>query len=78
MPREQIDWRYALVHYMHKRGVKGVKQRDLAERFCRWAKADEVRSEMECLRVQGKVQQYRIPTGKNFAVLWRATETILD
>lgn len=72
------DWQYALVHYLADHGVRGLTQAELQRKFAHWATAEVMKHELECLRLQGRVQLFRVPRANGTTNLWRATDKILE
>jgi hypothetical protein len=72
-----LDWQEELVHILVDAGTVGLTQYQIIKRFDHWILAGQLLNELEILRLQNKVQRFRVPTKGRPAIYWRATNLIL-
>lgn len=73
-PSGHADWREELERFLIGQGTNGVKQTNVVTRVQNWVLGKEAVDYLETLRLEGKVQKFRV--GK--ATIWRATSKIME
>lgn len=74
----QKDWRDDLVHFLITAGTTGRAQSEIIARFQSRTKTGPITEHLESLRVEDKVQKFKLPTKGRGTVTWRATTKMLE